>query len=239
MRMRKRHNLEPRMDRCRAYLAEEPEARRGRWKRDGKPLFLEIGCGKGSFTCELARTEPNCDIVAIEKVPDAMILAMERAQAAELNNVVFLDLDAGHLKEVFAPGEVDRVYINFCDPWPKSRDAKFRLTAPAFLRSYADLLTDNGEIHFKTDNLPLFEWSVSRFQEEGWELRKISVNLHEDGVRGILTDYEKKFMQEGVPIKHLIAVKRPETRDCTAGTPPRLRDAALADAYANMEEKSK
>ena len=225
------------MERCKAYLAEEPEAKRGRWREDGKPLFLEIGCGKGSFTCDLARSEPDCSIAAIEKVPDAMILAMERAQAAELKNVVFLDLAAEHLRDVFAPGEVDRIFINFCDPWPKSRDAKFRLTAPALLRIYADVLAENGEIHFKTDNLPLFDWSVSRFQEEGWELREITRNLHENGVRGILTDYEKKFMQEGIPIKHLIAVKRPGTRDCSAGTPPRLRDAALADAYANRKEQ--
>ena len=226
------------MERCRVYLAEEPEMRRGRWKTDTKPLLLEIGCGKGSFTCELAKAEPHCEIIAIEKVPDAMLLAMERAQAAMLKNVVFLNLDAEDLKEVFAPGEVDRIFINFCDPWPKSRDAKFRLTAPAFLRNYADLLTENGEIHFKTDNLPLFEWSVNRFREEGWELREMTRNLHENGVRGILTDYEKKFMREGIPIKHLIAVKTPETRDCNAGTPPRLRDAALADAYANREEKT-
>lgn len=223
------------MERCRAYLVDEPELKRGSWKEDGRPLLLEIGCGKGSFTCELAKAEPDCDIIAVEKVPDAMILAMERAQAAELKNVMFVDLVAEHLKEVFAPGEIDRIFINFCDPWPKSRDAKFRLTAPAFLRNYADILTENGEIHFKTDNSPLFEWSISRFLEEGWELRQITGNLHENGVRGILTDYERKFMQEGVPIKHLIAVKKPETRNCTAGIPPRLRDASLADSYANRK----
>ncbi len=235
MRMRKRHNLGPRMERCKAYLIDEPELKRSRWREDGRPLFLEIGCGKGSFTCELAKKEPGCSIVAVEKVPDAMVLAMERAQAEELKNVMFVDLAAEHLKEVFAPGEVDKIFINFCDPWPKSRDAKFRLTAPAFLRNYADVLSENGEIHFKTDNLPLFEWSVGRLREEGWELREITRNLHEEGVQGILTDYEKKFMQEGIPIKHLIAVKKPGTKDCSAGTPPRLRDAALADAYANRK----
>ena len=98
MRMRKRHNLQSRMERCRVYLEEEPEMRRGRWKTDTKPLLLEIGCGKGSFTCELAKAEPCCEIIAIEKVPDAMLLAMERAQAAELKNVVFLNLDAEDLQ---------------------------------------------------------------------------------------------------------------------------------------------
>ena len=225
------------MARCSAFLEENPEMKRGHWRTDGRPLLLEIGCGKGSFTCELAGTEQDCDVLAIEKVPDAMILAMERAQAAELRNVKFMDFNAENLGEVFAPGEIDRIYINFCDPWPKSRDAKFRLTAPAFLRSYADILKENGEIRFKTDNLPLFDWSVEQFRSEGWELRELTRNLHENGVKGILTDYERKFMQEGIPIKSLTAVKGNDTRNRSDGIPPRLRDASLADAYANREEK--
>ena len=122
------------MERCKNYLVTEPETRKGTWKKPGRSLKLEIGCGKGSFTCALASAEQECDLVAIEKVPDAMILAMERAQAAKLNNVCFLDYDAARLREVFSPGELECIYINFCDPWPKSRDAKFRLTAPAFMQ---------------------------------------------------------------------------------------------------------
>ena len=165
MRMRKRHNLQPRMERCAEYLIAEPEAMRGSWRKPGRPLLLEIGCGKGSFTCALAQSEPGSDVVAIEKVPDAMILAMERAKAAGLENVIFLDFDAANLREIFCPGEVDRIYLNFSDPWPKSRDAKFRLTAPAFLRSYADALPVGGELQMKTDNLPLFEWSLKQLEK--------------------------------------------------------------------------
>ena len=232
LRMRKRHNLQPRMERCSEYLIENPEENRGKWGENLKPVFLEIGCGKGSFTCELAKAELDCNIIAIEKVPDAMILAMERAKEAGLKNVRFVNLDAEKLGEVFGSGEIDRIFINFCDPWPKSRDAKFRLTAPAFLRNYAELLAEDGELCFKTDNLPLFEWSVCRFQEEDWELRDLTRDLHKEGVNGILTDYEKKFMRDGIPIKSLTAVKKPWTKGLSAGIPPRLRDAALTDAYS-------
>ena len=235
--MRKRHNLEPRMERCKEYLEGNPEGRKGAWRQAGRHLWLEIGCGKGSFTCALAATVPGSDLVAIEKVPDAMILAMERAQAAKLQNVRFLDYDAARLRDIFEPGELDRIYLNFCDPWPKSRDAKFRLTAPAFLRIYADLLPEGGEIHFKTDNGPLFEWSLEQFIREGWHIKMLTRNLHEQGVQGILTDYERRFLEENVAIKMLIAERETDTLDGRAGEPPRLRNAALSDARANQEEK--
>ncbi len=225
------------MERCRDYLVCEPEVLRGKWKNSSRDLYLEIGCGKGSFTCMLAEKNPEIDLVAIEKVPDAMILAMERAKADGLKNVRFLDFDAAKLREIFEAGEVDRIYINFCDPWPKSRDAKFRLTAPAFLRIYADLLPLGGEIYFKTDNLALFEWSLVQFRDEKWLIRSFTYDLHADGTENILTDYEKRFMQDGTSIKKLVAAKGPKTADHLAGEPPRLRDAALADARANQEEK--
>ncbi len=248
--MRKRHNLESRMERCRDYQVTEPELRKGMWRKTGRSLMLEIGCGKGSFTCALASAEPGKDLIAIEKVPDAMILAMERAKSAGLENVCFLDYDAARLREIFSPGELDRIYINFCDPWPKSRDAKFRLTAPSFLRIYADLLPHGGEIRFKTDNDALFDWSLQQFEQEKWEIRTLTRDLHakRDGysaeepkasegqeqseAREILTDYERRFMEAETKIKMLCAVKGTETLDGSAGVPPRLRDAALADARA-------
>ena len=237
--MRKRHNLEPRMERCKEYLVTEPEARKGTWRTEGRGLNLEIGCGKGSFTCALAASEPEQDLIAIEKVPDAMIIAMERVKEQRLKNVRFMDIDAAKLREIFLPEELDRIYINFCDPWPKSRDAKFRLTAPSFLRIYADLLPLGGEIRFKTDNTALFEWSVQQLEQEGWCLRTLTRDLHAHGVQGILTDYERRFMEEGIPIKMLVAVRGEKTLDGRAGEPPRLRDAALADARGNREGEEK
>ena len=221
------------MERCAALLADEPEGLRGKW-REKYPgfdaLYVELGCGKGRFTAQTAAAMPETLYLAVERVPDAMILAMERVQAAELPNVRFLDVDAAHLPELFAPGEIDRLYINFCDPWPKSRDAKLRLTAPGFLRLYADALKTGGQIHFKTDNTPLFDWSVEQFRAEGWVLSELTHDRHADGPVGVMTDYEAKFVAEGKKINRLVATRTAETKGTAAGEVPRLRGASLVDA---------
>ena len=236
--MRKRHNLTSRMEQCSDLLLADPSSLRGNWRNrfpDKTKLYVELGCGKGSFTAKLAAAEPNAAVIAVERVPDAMILAMERAKKEKLTNVLFLDADAAKLNELFAVGEIDRIYINFCDPWPKSRDAKFRLTAPGFLRIYSDCLRQGGEIRFKTDNLPLFDWSEEQFKSEGWEILEVSRNLHEHGIQEIMTDYEMKFHDEGIPIKKLIARKADHTLTTSAGPVARLRNASLSDARGALE----
>ena len=233
MRMRKKPNLDTRMDNCTALMIAEPRAFKGIWREsfpDFAEIRLEIGCGKGRFTAETAKNHPEILLLAIEKVQSAMVMAMERVQSEGLKNVRFIDADAAGLGEMFSKGEINRIYLNFCDPWPKSRDAKFRLTAPGFLRSYADVLPLGGEIHFKTDNLPLFQWSSDMMESEGWVLQAVTLNLHENGPVGVMTDYEARFAAEGVPIKRLEAVKTSSTKDSSAGVPPRLRNAALSDA---------
>ncbi len=234
--MRKRHNLEPRLAACAAVVTEDPFSCRGEWleRYPGHTrLELELGCGKGRFTADTAAASPGTLLVAVEKVPDAMVLATERCLRRGLTNVRFIDGDAARLGDLFAPGEVSRIYINFCDPWPKSRDAKFRLTAPSFLRLYADALPLGGEICFKTDNAPLFAWSVEQFLSEGWALHDVTDDLHAQGPVGVMTDYEAKFYEEGVPIHRLVAVRTAETKTTAAGPVPRLRDAALSDARGN------
>lgn len=233
MRMRKKPNLLPRMEKCAEVQIKDPKDLKGRWREtfsEYDALWLELGCGKGRFTAGTAKENPEIMLLAVEKVADAMVIGMERVCEAGINNVRFIDMDALELREVFEPGEVRRIFINFCDPWPKSRDAKHRLTAPGFLRSYADLLDIGGEIHFKTDNRPLFDWSVERFMEEGWTLREVTNDLHRDGVCGVMTDYEAKFHSQGVPINRLVAVKTESTRSGKDGVPPRLYDSALSDA---------
>ncbi len=233
MRMRKRHNLAPRMERCAALLIEDGAENRGRWLEafpGYQQIYVELGCGKGRFTAETAAALPDTLYIAIERVPDAMILAMERVQAAGLENVRFLDCDAARLPELFAPGELRRLYINFCDPWPKSRDAKLRLTAPGFLRLYADALAAGGEIHFKTDNTPLFDWSAAQLADEGWAVSELTHDLHADGPCGVMTDYEAKFVAEGKTINRLVAAKTAGTKGSAAGEVPRLRGASLVDA---------
>ena len=210
MRMRKKPNLIPRMERCAAYQVKDPEQWKGRWREKLEPgceLRLELGCGKGRFTCQTAAAEPEVLFIAVERVPDAMVMAMEQAQAMELKNVFFIDADAAKLSDYFAPGEVERIYINFCDPWPTNRHAKRRLTHEGFLRLYRGVLRDGGEIHFKTDDRDLFEWSLFQFPKAGYELSQVTRDLHAGGIQGVMTDYEEKFHDLGTPINRCVAAK--------------------------------
>ena len=210
MRMRKKKNLVPRMERCAAVHVEDGFSMGGRWRElmDGAAaLHVELGCGKGRFTAGMAAAEPDALLCAVEKVPDAMVVAMERVRDAGLTNVRFLDRDAALLPEFFAPGEVSRIYINFPDPWPKKKQFKRRLTAPGFQKLYFDLLPPGGEVWLKTDNVMLYEWSLEQFQNCGWTLKEVTRDLHEHGIQGVMTDYEAKFHEQGVKINRLVAVR--------------------------------
>lgn len=207
MRMRKKKNLVPRMEACDACWIRRPEEHRGRWRElmpGARELRVELGCGKGRFTAETAKAEPDVLLIAVEKVPDAMVVAMERVRDAGLTNVFFIDADAALLPELFAPGEVDRIYVNFCDPWPSKRHAKRRLTHGNFLKLYRQVLKMGGQIHFKTDNQPLFEFSVEELPQFGFELSEVTRNLHENGPVGVMTDYEAKFHELGQPINRCV-----------------------------------
>ena len=207
MRMRKKKNLAPRMAACGALLVTDPAAEKGRWRERGPGavrLRLELGCGKGRFTVETAAAHPEDLYVAVERVPDAMVIAMERCRALGLTNVFFIDGDAAALDRYFAPGEVDLIYINFCDPWPSVKHSRRRLTHEGFLRSYRKVLREGGQIHFKTDNRDLFEWSLFQFPKAGFTLSEVTRNLHEHGVQGVMTDYEEKFHALGTPIHRCV-----------------------------------
>ena len=212
MRMRKKKNLAPRMEACGGWLVADPFAQRGHWHElmpDAKEIRLELGCGKGRFTAETAAAEPDVLLIAVEKVPDAMVVAMERARDAGLKNVFFVDGDAALLPDMFAPDEIDRIYINFCDPWPKSNQAKRRLTHHNFLNQYRKVLKPGGEIHFKTDNDKLFEWSLEEIPQYGWALQEVTRDLHANGPVGVMTDYEQKFHELGKNINRCVAVMQP------------------------------
>lgn len=208
MRMRKKPNLIPRMERCAAVHIREPETHRGAWRElmpGCRELRLELGCGKGRFTVETAAQNRDVLFIAVERVPDAMVIAMERAAALGLTNTFFVDADAAKLTDYFAPGEVDLIYVNFCDPWPGNRHAKRRLTYVNFLKSYRQVLGEGGQIHFKTDNAPLFTWSLTQFPEAGFTLSEVSQDLHGQGIQGVMTDYEEKFHGLGIPINRCVA----------------------------------
>ena len=208
MRMRKKKNLIPRMERCAPCRVQDSFALRGRWREALMPgareVHVELGCGKGRFTAGTAAEHPDVLFIAIEKVPDALVVAMERAMELELKNVFFVVGDAALLPDYFAPGEVDRIYINFCDPWPPKGQAKRRLTHRGFLELYRKVLKPGGQVHFKTDNQPLFEFSVLEFPEAGYVLSDVTRNLHQDGPQGVMTDYEAKFYEQGLPINRCV-----------------------------------
>ena len=212
MRMRKKKNLLPRMERCEAVLIRDPYERRGHWRElmpTAREFRVELGCGKGRFTAETAAAEPDVLFLAIEMVPDAMVVAMERCRDAGLSNVFFVDANANQLPLFFAPGEVDRIYINFCDPWPKSNQAKRRLTHGNFLKLYRQVLCEGGQIHFKSDNAPLFAFSEEEIPQFGFELSEVTDDLHANGPCGVMTDYEAKFHALGTPIHRLVATMVP------------------------------
>lgn len=212
MRMRKKKNLIPRMERCGACLVEYPYAMAGKWRAlypQARELRLELGCGKGRFTAGIAAAEPDVLFIAVEKVPDAMVIAMERCTAEGLKNVFFVSADADQLPCFFQGGEVDRIYINFCDPWPTKRHAKRRLTHGNFLKLYRQVLRNGGQIHFKTDNAGLFDFSVEEFPQFGFTLSEVTRNLHEHGPIGVMTDYEAKFHELGMPIHRCVATMMP------------------------------
>ena len=152
-----------------------------------------------------ALAQPDTLLIAVEKVPDAMVVAMERVTAENLTNVFFIDADAASLPELFAPGEVDRIYINFCDPWPKSNQKKRRLTHGNFLKKYRQVLKPGGQIHFKTDNDKLFDWSVEEIPQFGFTLSDVTRDLHAGGPVGVMTDYEAKFYGLGKNINRCVA----------------------------------
>ncbi len=208
MRMRKKKNLLPRMERCENYQVKDPFAMKGHWRElmeSAKEVHLELGCGKGRFTAETAAQNPDVLLIAVEMVPDAMVVAMERCRDAGLTNVFFVCANARELPEFFESGEVDRIYVNFCDPWPKSNQAKRRLTHGNFLKLYRKVLPMGGQVHFKTDNAPLFAFSVEEIPNFGFTLSEVTDDLHANGIRGVMTDYEAKFHALGTPIHRLVA----------------------------------
>lgn len=212
MRMRKMKNLEPRMERCAALRIQAPEEKKGHW-RELKPectaLWVEVGCGKGKFTAETAQANPDVLLIAVERCREAMVVAMEKARDMGLTNVYYIDMDVAEIENIFAPGEIDRLFINFPDPWPRKKNAKRRLTHRGFLDKYCRVVREGGEFHFKTDNAPLFAFSLEEFAACGLETKNVTDDLHKDGPVGIMTGYEEKFYALGTPIHRCEVVCKP------------------------------
>lgn len=193
------------------YVFTEPEGMKGTWKEvfgNDHPIRIEIGMGKGRFITTLAQQNPDINYVGIEKYSSVLLRAVEKQDELQLENLRFIRMDAEMITEVFGEGEVDRIYLNFADPWPKDRHAKRRLTSNQFFERYDRILRADGEVQFKTDNRVLFDWSVEEIGNTKWNLRVVTYDLHHDAVLNegnIMTEYEEKFSEKGTPINKLIA----------------------------------
>ena len=212
MRMRKMKNLEPRMEKCRDFQIFNPAEHKGSWRElmpGCEQLWVEVGCGKGKFTAETAEANPNVLLIAVECCREAMVVAMEKAKEKGLKNVFYIDMDVAEIENIFASQEIDRLFINFPDPWPRKKNAKRRLTHRGFLDKYCRVVRTGGEIHYKTDNAPLFEFSVEEFQACGLEVKNLTRDLHANGPVGIMTGYEEKFYGLGTPINRCEVVCKP------------------------------
>ena len=189
----------------------EPTELKGKWKEEfgnDNPIRIEIGMGKGKFITTLAMENPDINYIGIEKYSSVLIRAIERCEEIEVPNLRFIRMEAEYICDVFEKGEVDRIYLNFSDPWPKDRHAKRRLTSKQFFERYDVILKKDGIVEFKTDNDLLFQFSLERVPEAGWELIEQTWDLHNDErlMQGnVMTEYESKFSQMGNPIHKLIA----------------------------------
>lgn len=209
MRMRKKKNCGIRLERCQERWEQEPAANKGKWAEifaNDNPIHLEIGCGKGQFVTGMAQKYPDINFIAMDVVPDVLVLALEKAMPLGLDNVRFIIGDAAKLLDYFAPTEIDRIYLNFSDPWKKNKQAKRRLTHKNFLDLYKQLLPAGAAVFFKTDNKNLFEFSLNSFAQENFKLSRITLDLHNsDFGDNVMTEYETKFAEAGMPIYRLEA----------------------------------
>ena len=189
----------------------EPQVLKGKWNEEfgnNNPIRIEIGMGKGRFITQLALENPDINYVGIEKYSSVLIRAIEKCQDIEVPNLRFIRMEAEYICDVFNKEEVDRIYLNFSDPWPKDRHAKRRLTSKQFFERYDNILKKDGVVEFKTDNDLLFQFSLAQVQEAGWNLVAQTWDLHNDSemVKGnVMTEYESKFSQMGNPIHKLVA----------------------------------
>lgn len=190
-------------------LCENLEEYKGRWQElfPGKSLCLEIGCGKGRFIRGMGRLHPEKAFIGVETQRDVAYYPAKAALEEQLDNIKVIWGDAAQLAEWFAPGEIKELYLNFSDPWPKSRHARRRLTHHSFLERYQKLLGPGGHLRFKTDNRPLFDFSVAEFRDFGLQIVGLSYDLHHSSyVNEVQTEYEEKFSAQGHPINFCEAV---------------------------------
>ncbi len=219
MRMRRKKRLDERLDACKNLILEidindmnlnkfEKKQRFNALEAfgDTKPVHLEIGCGKGQFIIELASRHPEINFIAVEKTPNVIVTAVENAISCGITNVRFINCAAEYLEDYFDEGSIERLYLNFSCPFPKNRDSKHRLTHENYLKIYKKILKPTAEIFMKTDNSKFFEFTINSMSGFGYTLKNVTFDLHNSGFEGnIITEYEKRFSDMGMPIFRLEA----------------------------------
>ena len=215
MRLRKKPWARPELEACNFFIVN-PSEYKGKWRdsfNNDNPIYLELGCGKGTFVAVHGSENPNINYVAIDIKDEVLVLAKRNIEKAydekglEVNNLKLMAQEIFLINDVFSKEDiVDRIYINFCNPWPKERHKKRRLTYPTQLEKYKEFLSKDGRIYFKTDDDELFEESLVYFKESGFEIEYITYDLHKsDFVGNVRTEHENMFSEQGIKIKCLIA----------------------------------
>lgn len=196
-----------------SHVVQDYKEKKGQWKTffgNDNPIHIEIGMGKGQFMMELAGRNPEINYIGIEKFSSVLIRAVQKKEELELPNLTFILMDATEITEVFDAKEIDKIYLNFSDPWPKERHAKRRLPSRQFLERFKVVLKDDGVIEFKTDNINLFEFALEEIEPGGFEIVKVTHDLHKDeemNEGNIMTEYEEKFSKLGNKINKYIIKK--------------------------------
>ena len=191
------------------FALKNPEQYKGKWNEvfeQNLPIHIEMGMGKGQFLMKMAELHPDIHYIGIEKYSSVLVRALEKIEENPLPNIHFIRMDAENITQVFEKGEVEQIYLNFSDPWPKDRHAKRRLTSRQFLERYDNILKDNGKIIFKTDNRALFDFSLEEVKEAGWSVELCTFDLHHsEYLEGnVMTEYEEKFVKKGNPICKMV-----------------------------------
>lgn len=220
MRMRRKKHLDERLLNCKEYIITPEISEKNinisnavkkylpinELFEKAAPLYLEIGCGKGGFACEFAKQNPDINLLAVEKTANVLVSGAEQAQKMGLKNLKFLSCPAEYLPSYLKENTVERIFLNFSCPFPKAKYAAHRLTAPNFLSIYKEILSENAEIHQKTDNMGLFEFSIENLSGCGFAIKNVSLDLHNSNFEGnIITEYESRFVAQGKPIYRLEA----------------------------------
>lgn len=207
MRLRNVKNKKEIMDNS-SYLVKEPTLYKGKWKElfnNSNPIYIEIGMGKGKFIIENALANPNINFVGIEKYDSVIAKGLQKVPEG-LNNLVMVRWDALNINDIFSK-EIDRIYLNFSDPWPKKRHHLRRLSSRVFLEKYEDIFKGKRIIEMRTDNRDLFQYSLVSFSKFGYTLENVSLDLHSDNMPEITTEYEDKFSKDGMPIYYVMCNK--------------------------------